>query len=214
MTPGKRIFDLTLSLLLGVVLLPVLVLLVVLLLATEGRPVFYVAERMRTPTRGFGLIKLRTMRPAPAGADGGVTGGDKSGRMSRLHRLLRRTRADEIPQLWNVIRGDMSLVGPRPPLRLYVEAFPDLYARVLQSRPGITGLASLRYHALEERLLAACRTPEETDAVYRRRCVPRKAQLDLIYQRRRSLCWDVLLVLETAARPFGHTGARRRRPGP
>jgi lipopolysaccharide/colanic/teichoic acid biosynthesis glycosyltransferase len=100
----------------------------------------------------------------------------------------------------------MSLVGPRPPLRLYVEAFPELYARVLKSRPGITGLASLRYHAVEERLLAACRTPEETDEVYRRRCVPRKAALDLIYQRERSLCWDILLVLQTAARPFLHKG--------
>jgi lipopolysaccharide/colanic/teichoic acid biosynthesis glycosyltransferase len=206
MTPGKRAFDLTVALLLGTLLLPVLAVLIVILLVVEGRPVFYIAERMKTPTQGFGLIKLRTMRPAPPGANAGVTGGDKSKRMSRLHRILRRTRADEIPQLWNVIRGDMSLVGPRPPLRLYVEAYPDIYGPVLQSRPGITGLASLRYHAVEERLLAACATPEETDSVYRRRCVPRKAALDMIYQRRRSLCWDLLLVAETAARPFRHRG--------
>ena len=206
MTPSKRLFDLTLALLLGALLLPFLALLAALLLVAEGRPVFYISERMRTPTQSFGLIKLRTMRPAPPGTKEGVTGGDTVARMSRLHRILRRTRADEIPQLWNVIRGDMSLVGPRPPLRLYVEAFPDLYARVLKNRPGITGLASLRYHAIEERLLAACRTPEETDAVYRRRCVPRKAALDLIYQRRRSLCWDMVLVLQTAVRPFLHRG--------
>ena len=206
MTPSKRAFDLALSLVLATLLWPVLLLLIALLLVTEGRPVFYIAERMKTPDQSFGLVKLRTMRPAPPGTDAGVTGGDKSARMSRVHRILRRTRADEIPQLWNVIRGEMSLVGPRPPLRLYVEAFPALYARVLQSRPGITGLASLRYHATEERLLAACRTPAETDAVYRRRCVPRKAALDLIYQRRRTLCWDLLLVLETAARPFRHRG--------
>jgi lipopolysaccharide/colanic/teichoic acid biosynthesis glycosyltransferase len=206
MTPSKRMFDLAVALVLGVVLLPVVAVLVVVLLVLEGRPVFYIAERMRTPDQGFGLIKLRTMRPAPPGANTGVTGGDKSARMSRLHRILRRTRADEIPQLWNVLRGDMSLVGPRPPLRIYVEAFPDLYGRVLKSRPGITGLASLRYHAVEERLLAACATPEETDGVYRRRCVPRKAALDLIYQRRRSLCWDIILVAETAARPFRHRG--------
>jgi lipopolysaccharide/colanic/teichoic acid biosynthesis glycosyltransferase len=206
MTASKRAFDLAIALVLAALLWPVLLLLISLLLVTEGRPVFYIAERMKTPDQSFGLVKLRTMRPAPPGTDAGVTGGDKSARMSRLHRLLRRTRADELPQLWNVIRGDMSLVGPRPPLRLYVEAFPDLYARVLRSRPGITGLASLRYHATEERLLAACRTPAETDAVYRRRCVPRKAALDLIYQRRRTLCWDLMLVLETAARPFRHRG--------
>ena len=155
---------------------------------------------MRTPTERFGLIKLRTM---PVGsADGGVTGGNKTAAMSRLHRLLRRSRADELPQLWNVLRGDISLVGPRPPLRRYVEAFPDLYARVLQSRPGITGLASLAYHAHEERLLAACTSAEETDRVYRRRCIPRKARLDLIYQARRNLCFDLVLIGRTAARPF------------
>jgi lipopolysaccharide/colanic/teichoic acid biosynthesis glycosyltransferase len=206
MTLSKRLFDLGVALFLGVLLIVPLGLIMAVLLVAEGRPVFYIAERMKTPTEGFGLIKLRTMRPAPPGANAGVTGGDKSARMSRLHRILRRTRADEIPQLWNVIRGDMSLVGPRPPLRLYVEAFPELYGQVLQSRPGITGLASLRFHATEERLLAACRTPEETDAVYRRRCVPRKAALDLVYQRRRNLCWDLMLVLETAARPFRHRG--------
>ncbi len=69
-----------------------LAVLVVILLVVEGRPVFYIAERMKTPTEGFGLIKLRTMRPAPPGANAGVTGGDKSNRMSRLHRILRRTR--------------------------------------------------------------------------------------------------------------------------
>ena len=200
MTPGKRVFDLVVAGLLAVILSPVLLILIALLWITEGRPVFYVAERMKTPTEGFGLIKLRTMSAAPANS--GVTGGDKAGRVSRLQRLLRRTRADEIPQLWNVLRGDISLVGPRPPLRLYVEAFPELYGEVLKSRPGITGLASLQFHAHEERLLAACATPEETDAVYRRRCVPRKARLDLIYARQRTLCSDLVLIWRTALKPF------------
>ena len=204
MTWRKRLLDLTLSLLLAAVLWPILLILVVILLIAEGRPVFYIAERMTTPTRAFGLIKLRTMRPdtADTGAGAGVTGGDKSARMSRIHRLLRRTRADEIPQLWNVISGDMSLVGPRPPLRIYVEAFPDLYAQVLRSRPGVTGLATLRFHTHEEQMLAACATSADTDAVYRRRCIPRKAQLDLIYQNRRTVCMDMALIWETAKKPF------------
>ena len=205
MTWGKRLFDLGAALCFAALFWPVLLILIVLLWITEGRPIFYIAERMQSPTRGFGLVKLRTMRPAPEAA-GGVTGGDKSARMSRLHRFLRRSRADELPQLWNVFRGDMSLVGPRPPLRAYVEAYPDLYAVVLRSRPGVTGLASLRFHAQEERLLAACTTAEQTDDVYRRRCIPRKAQLDLIYQRKRSLCWDLILIGETATRPFRHRG--------
>ncbi|MBU2360175.1 MAG: sugar transferase [Alphaproteobacteria bacterium] len=201
MTLSKRLLDLSLAILLGLVLAPLLAVLLVVLALTEGWPLFYVSERMRSPTRGFGLIKLRTM---PTGADrvGGVTGGDKQRQLSRMHRLLRRSRADEIPQLWNVIRGDMSLVGPRPPLRRYVEDYPELYAAVLQSRPGITGLASLVYHGHEERLLAACTTPAQTDAVYRRRCVPAKARLDLIYARHRNLCWDLTLIGRTAGKPF------------
>ena len=201
MSPAKRALDLVLALGLAVLLAPVLAVLLAVLALTEGRPLFYVSERMRSPTRACGLVKLRTM---PTGADtvGGVTGGDKQRNLSRMHRVLRRSRADEIPQLWNVIRGDMSLVGPRPPLRRYVEDYPEIYGAVLCSRPGITGLASLVFHAHEERLLAACTTAQDTEAVYRRRCIPRKARLDLIYAARRSLCWDLALIGQTALKPF------------
>lgn len=201
MTPAKRILDVTLSALLLLILWPAMLGVALLLLWQEGRPVLYVSERMRTPAHAFRLHKFRTMR---LGADrvGGVTGGDKAAEQSRLQRLLRRTRADELPQLWDVLRGELSLVGPRPPLRRYVEAFPAIYAEVLRSRPGITGLATLRFHAQEERILAACRTPEATEAAYRRVCVPRKARIDLIYQRRRTLCLDLLLIGETALKPF------------
>ncbi len=197
MTPAKRLFDLTLALFGGIVLLPVMAVVALILIAREGRPLFYVSERMRTPTHPFGLIKFRTMRPAPPDANTGVTGHDKADRISATHRVLRRTRLDELPQLWNVIRGDISLVGPRPPLRAYVEAFPILYARVLRARPGITGLATLVFHAHEERLLARCATAAETDATYRRACIPRKARLDLIYLRRRSVCFDAALIART-----------------
>jgi lipopolysaccharide/colanic/teichoic acid biosynthesis glycosyltransferase len=198
MTPAKRIFDIVVALLLAAILALPFAVLVAVLLWREGRPVFYVAERMRAPGRPFGLWKLRTMRPAPA--DSGVSGGDKADRITPSGRFLRRTRLDEIPQLWNVLKGEMSFVGPRPPLRQYVERFPGLYARVLRSRPGITGLATLHFHRHEERLLSRCRDAAETDAVYARRCVPRKARLDLIYQRRRNLCLDVVLMLRTAGK--------------
>ena len=200
MTPQKRLFDLTLALVTATVLALPFSLLVVVLLIREGRPIFYVSERMRAPGRPFRLWKLRTMTVVQA--DSGVSGGDKSSRITATGRFLRRSRLDEIPQLWNVLRGDMSFVGPRPPLRSYVERFPVLYGEVLKSRPGITGLATLRYHAHEERLIAECRTAAETDAVYSRRCVPRKAALDLIYQRHQSLCFDLSLIIETASRTF------------
>lgn len=198
MTPAKRGLDIVLALCLGALLLVPLGVVIAVLLVTEGRPIFYISERMQTPTQGFSLIKLRTMRPSAANT--GVTGGDKSDRIPPIYRLLRRSRFDEIPQLWNVLRGEMSFVGPRPPLRVYVEAFPALYAQVLQNRPGITGLASLRFHAHEERLLAQTGSAAETDHVYRTRCVPRKARLDLIYQRHRSFCFDLALIWETARR--------------
>ena len=197
-TPEKRALDLALALILGVVLLPIGLGIALAILVTSGRPVLYRSERMRGLHDGFNLLKFRTMRPDPA--DRGVTGGDKADRITAIGRGLRRTRLDELPQIWNVLRGDISFVGPRPPLRRYVERFPDLYARVLRTRPGITGLATLAYHRHEERLLSACRDSAETEAVYTRRCVPAKARLDLIYAAHRSTCFDLRLMGMTVAR--------------
>lgn len=195
MTPAKRLFDLVLAILLGLVLLPVIAIIALVILIRDGRPVFYISERMKTPTEGFGLVKFRTM--AVAETDSGVSGGDKAARITATGQALRGKRLDELPQLWNVLLGDISFVGPRPPLRQYVERFPEVYGRVLKSRPGVTGLASVRYHAHEERLLARTTTPEETDAVYARACVPRKARLDLIYQEHRNVCFDLAIMWET-----------------
>lgn len=195
MTLSKRAFDIVVALMLAVPLLPVIGIVAALILLLDGRPVFYLSERMSTPDRGFQLVKFRTMRPEVR--DHGVSGGNKSSRITALGSVLRKTRLDELPQLWNVLVGDISFVGPRPPLRQYVELFPDLYAHVLRSRPGITGLASVYFHAHEEKLLSDCRTAEETNLVYSRRCIPRKAQLDLIYQQNRSICYDVRIMLMT-----------------
>lgn len=195
---SKRLFDLVTSGALLLLLWPLLLLLGALILVRDGRPVFFVSERMKTPEVAFGLIKFRTM--THVNADSGVSGGDKAARLTRFGAGLRRTRLDELPQLWNVLRGDISLVGPRPPLRQYVAKFPDLYAQVLKSRPGITGLASLVYHAHEEKLLRHTASAAETDAVYSRACVPRKARIDLIYQRRRGLGLDLWILSATLFR--------------
>lgn len=200
MTWQKRILDLVFAGLLVVILGPVLIGLLIWLLFRQGRPLFYVAERMKGVDQPFMLWKLRTMTVVEA--DSGVSGGDKAARITPTGAWLRARRLDEFPQLWNIIRGDLSFVGPRPPLRQYVEAYPELYGEVLKSRPGVTGLASLVYHRHEVTLLARCATPEETDAVYRRICVPAKARLDLIYQRRQSLCHDFVLVFQTIGNLF------------
>ncbi|RPE63123.1 lipopolysaccharide/colanic/teichoic acid biosynthesis glycosyltransferase [Pacificibacter maritimus] len=195
MTLGKRFFDIGLALVLSIILAPVVLILAVVLLVKEGGPVFYLSERMKTVDKGFLLIKFRTMRMVSD--DRGVSGGDKLDRITPLGRIMRKTRLDELPQLWNVLRGDISFVGPRPPLRIYVEQFPELYGQVLKSRPGITGLASVRFYAHEELLLSRCHTAQETDRVYVRDCIPRKAKLDIIYQKHRSLCFDIRLMIET-----------------
>jgi len=192
---SKRLFDLICGFCLALLLSPVIALVALAILLLDGRPVFYVSERMKTPTQGFKLIKFRTMRPVAG--DNGVSGGDKSDRVTRPGIILRRTRLDELPQVWNVIRGDISFVGPRPPLRQYVERFPQIYIAVLRSRPGITGMASVYFHANEEYLLARSGSCAETDKIYCRACIPRKARLDLIYQENRNLCMDMSLMLKT-----------------
>lgn len=200
MTWRKRLFDLFFASLLVVVLGPVLLLLIIWLLLKEGRPLFYVAERMKGVDEPFALWKLRTMTVVDS--DTGVSGGDKSARITRTGAWLRSKRLDEFPQLWNILKGDLSFVGPRPPLRQYVDAHPEIYAQVLKSRPGVTGLASITYHRHEAALLARCESAQETDAVYSRLCVPMKARLDLIYQRNQSMCYDFDLVFQTIGNLF------------
>lgn len=194
----KRLMDIAGVVVFAVPLLPVIVILALVILVTDGRPVFYISERMKAPTKAFALVKFRTMRSVER--DSGVSGGDKTGRITPVGRFLRRSRMDEVPQLWNILKGDMSFVGPRPPLRIYVEDYPEIYARVLRSRPGVTGLATLVYHRHEQRLLNASRSAAETDAIYRRACVPRKARLDLIYQAHQSPCLDMWLMYRTVFR--------------
>ncbi|WP_376871937.1 sugar transferase [Albirhodobacter sp. R86504] len=197
----KRVFDLVLIAIFGLPLVLVMILVIGVLLVTQGRPLFYPAERMRGIDEPFTLWKFRTMQVVAG--DSGVSGGDKAARITPAGRIMRRMRFDELPQLWNILRGDMSFVGPRPPLREYVERFPDLYAKVLRSPPGVTGLASLLYHRHEERILSACETAEQTDDAYCNRCIPMKAKLDLIYQSRASVCWDGAIVYTTLARVLG-----------
>ncbi len=197
----ERVFYFLCALGLLVLLSPLLAGVALVVLVRDGRPVLYRAERMKAPGQPFALLKFRTMNPDAA--DRGVSGGDKASRITQTGAVLREKRLDELPQLFNILRGDISFVGPRPPLRRYVEMYPELYGEVLKTRPGITGLATLAFHRTEERLLASCRTAEETEAVYCRRCIPRKARLDMIYARRRGICSDFRLMFATVYRRIG-----------
>lgn len=195
MTPLKRLFDLSVALVLIILLSPLILIISAIILIGDGRPVFFVSERMKTPRQSFSVFKFRTMRPDSN--DFGATGAHKNNRITPSGAVLRKYRLDEIPQLWNILKGDMSFVGPRPPLRRYVEKFPDIYGPVLRSRPGLTGLASVYYHEHEEWLLRTATNADETESIYCRACVPQKARLDLIYQQHRNLCFDIMLLLRT-----------------
>lgn len=209
--PLKRLFDIALSLALLVPGLPVIAVLWWLVRRTDGSPAIYAATRMTSPRATFTLWKFRTMEIDRSGLEVGVSGGDKAHRITPLGRKLRRTRLDEMPQLINVLKGDMSFVGPRPPTKRYVDMFPDLYSEVLQSRTGITGLATVMFHAHEERLLRDCKTQEQTEEVYVRRCIPRKARLDLIYRDNWSLGLDLYLIYLTAGKLLPLPGKRLNR---
>lgn len=191
----KRLFDLALAVLLIPVIVPALLLVLLAVALLQGRPWFYAGERMKTPETAFRMWKFRTMAADPG--DHGITAPHKSARVTPLGRVLRRCRADELPQIWNILRGDMSFVGPRPPLREVVERFPDLYAQVLRIPPGVTGLATLRYARREAQILAGCTDAQSAQVIYDRRCVPAKARLDLFYQRHTSPGLDLVLIWQT-----------------
>ena len=204
---------------LAAVLLPLVLalmgLLWLILVPVQGRPFLYASERMRGPGRAFMLYKIRTMHPPDRRSEESVLGGDLAGRVTQVGRVLRRYRLDELPQILNVLKGEIRFIGPRPPLRKYVEAYPGLYREVLAVPPGITGLATVTLHAREERILARCRTAAETDIVYRRRCLPVKARLDLIYRDNRGPALDAWILYRTVAglRGGGRT-AQRAAPHP
>lgn len=201
MIEGKRLFDLGVLVLSAPLTVPMIAGIVVLCAAFQGGPVFFVQKRVARGGKLFTLVKFRSL--SPDAEDQGVFGGEKSGRVTRLGRILRRTHLDELPQIWNILRGDMSFVGPRPPLPKYVLDFPEIYSEVLQMRPGLTGLATCTLAAWEARRLSLCQSAEKTEQVYRAVCVPRKARLDRIYVRRWSLGLDLLILWRTV------TGRRR-----
>lgn len=209
----KRLFDVVLAVLLLVPLSFVMAFIAVAILIVQGRPIFYSAERMRAPGASFKQLKFRTMLQQEN--DSGATGAHKHWRITPIGRFLRRTRADELPQLFNILRGDMSFVGPRPPLREYVEKFPKVYAKVLNNRPGATGLATLIYHQHEDRILARCKTAEETERAYYRRCLPAKLRIDEIYGQRRTLRLDLWILWSTIKivimHNLGRGSSRKRR---
>lgn len=193
--PGQRALDLTLAILTLPVLLPLGLVIALLVLIDSPGGVLYRSRRIGVGGAPFDMLKFRSMRTDLSGPP--ISCEDDE-RLTPLGRFLAATRLDEIPQLINVVRGQMCLVGPRPELQEFVEAHPDEYRRILSLPPGLTGPSQLEY-ADEGRILAAA-----TDRIrtYREEILPQKVRLDALYVDTRSAIGDLWILLRTALVPF------------
>ena len=172
------------------VLSPLLLAVAAAIVVASGLPVFF--RQARVGRRGvvFSLLKFRSMKTAAAGA--GITGAGDA-RVTPMGRFLRKYKLDELPQLWNVLVGDMSLVGPRPEVPKFVDSNNPAWRAVLSVRPGITDLASLLYRNEEEMLVGVA----DVEDYYRRVILPVKLALNIEYQSARTLWTDLKLVAFT-----------------
>jgi lipopolysaccharide/colanic/teichoic acid biosynthesis glycosyltransferase len=178
------------------VLSPLLLMLWLAVRAQDGGCALHRATRVGRHGREFQLLKFRTMVVGAERIGAAVTGA-RDPRVTPLGRALRRWKLDELPQLWNVLRGEMSLVGPRPEAPRYVARYSIAQRAVLSVRPGITGPATLAYRH-EERLLAG----DDPERQYVDRIMPAKLAIDLEYLPTRS-CWaDLRILLRTAGSVF------------
>ncbi len=188
----KRFLDIVFSLLVLLVGLPFGLVIALLIVADSRGPVFYRQSRVGRNNIDFQLFKFRTMC---VGADRGslITVGDDDARITKVGAFLRKYKIDEFPQFLNILRGEMSVVGPRPEVRKYVEMYTPEQMRVLSVRPGLTDYASIRY-VDENALLAKSDDPERT---YIEEVMPDKLKLNLQYIDEQSLWVDARIVLKT-----------------
>lgn len=196
MTPGrarrmvKRTIDVIGAALALLVLLPLCLVIAAAIVLESPGPVFYRAERLGRDGRRLRMLKFRKMHE---GASGLALTLDRDPRLTRVGAILARTRLDELPQLWHVLRGDMSLVGPRPEDPEFAALLPDDFTRILSVRPGMTGPSQLAF-ADERRILR----PGEAQVQYVSSLLPQKAALDRMYAERISIRRDLAIALATA----------------
>jgi lipopolysaccharide/colanic/teichoic acid biosynthesis glycosyltransferase len=189
---SKRAFDLALSASGLLVLSPILVLIAAWVRLDSRGPALFRQQRVGRYGRPFTMLKFRTMRTGTR-SDGSLLTAAADARITRAGRLLRRTKLDELPQLLNVVRGEMSLVGPRPEVARYVALYPPAVRRIVLSvRPGITDYAALAFR--DESALLGTTDPE---AVYVSTVLPRKLELYERYVADQSLRTDLRLILRT-----------------
>ena len=194
----KRLFDLIASLI-SVILLSPLLIAIALAVKADGGPAFFRQVRVGMGGRLFRIFKFRTM---VVGAEklGSLVTSEHDPRITKIGRILRKTKLDELPQLFNVFLGDMSIVGPRPEVPYYVEKWPDRVRRIVLSvRPGITDYATLFYND-EQAVLAEANNPEEA---YMEEIMPHKLAMYMRYVEDSNFWLDLKLILATLGKMAG-----------
>jgi lipopolysaccharide/colanic/teichoic acid biosynthesis glycosyltransferase len=188
----KRLFDITAASAGLLVLAPILILVALAIKRDSRGPIFFKQIRVGQGFKPFWIYKFRTMVDGAAGGSPSITVGADP-RITRIGELLRKTKIDETPQLLNILRGDMSFVGPRPEVPRYVGLFQRDYEEVLKVRPGLTDLASLKYRD-EASVLGQYDHPETE---YVERLLPDKIRLAKEYIQKASFGYDLALILKT-----------------
>jgi len=198
-----RVFDLTVTILAAPFALAVGLIVAVLIFVDSPGPIFYRARRVGRSGRIFHMLKFRKMR---RDASGPSLTKHQDERLTPLGHFLVASKLDELPQLWNVLKGEMSLVGPRPEVEEFVALFPEQYEQILSITPGITGPAQIEY--VEEGRLLADADAHDSSELYAKVILPRKIEVDLEYMRERTLGADLAILAHTALLPARRLGAR------
>jgi lipopolysaccharide/colanic/teichoic acid biosynthesis glycosyltransferase len=195
----KRLLDLALASAAFLFLSPLFLLIIILIKLDSSGPAFYIQERIGKGMRPFRLIKFRSMTIRRASKDRQFDPGDVD-RVTRVGSFLRKTKLDELPELINIVRGEMSIVGPRPEVPRFVEAYPKEYREITQIRPGLSDFASIKYRH-EEEILACHSNPEKC---YRETVLPDKLELAQRYCKEVSLRTDLRIIANTIKTVIGH----------
>jgi lipopolysaccharide/colanic/teichoic acid biosynthesis glycosyltransferase len=202
---AKQVLDRLVALLLLLVLLPLIVVVAAAIRAESPGPAFFRCRRVGHRGKEFGMLKFRKMRE---GAQGPKLTSPDDERFTRFGRWLASSKLDEVPQLWNVLLGQMSFVGPRPEDPRFVEIEAEAYAEILSVKPGITGLSQLAF-ARESDIL----DPNDRFGHYVGRLLPQKTRLDRVYAADRSLTMDARILFWTAVAVAGREVAVHRETG-
>ena len=202
----KRVFDIALAIPASLVAAPIVVVSALLVRLDSRGPVFYRGWRTGLGGRPFRIYKLRTMEADADTAGPEITRANDQ-RVTRIGRMLRRTKIDELPQLFNVLSGHMSLVGPRPEHPNYVRLYTPEQRRVLEVKPGMTSLASILYADEQDLLVGEHAEKRYVDVV-----MPEKLEIDRRYVESQSLRTDFVILLRTARLMLTRSLLPRRRP--